>query len=146
MTIPRIVAVGFGTPPCIDEVIADALLLDELMVTVVHRDDVVPRLSRTNIQQLAIEVNNFTEDSTRFQKEDQKSLEQYAKTYGLAGDMGEHEVKQGVTEEEKAVTVTKSSTLPPQSLPPVENLKIVEVDQPLVVPGKIIHLTFSNGR
>ena len=128
--IPWITAVGFGTPPCVDEAIADAMIEDNLMVSVVHCDDVVPRLSRCNIQALAIEVNKYTTEAAKFQKEDQKSLEAYAKNYGKTSDMSD---------------VAKNSTDSATTEESSEDLKITELEIPFVVPGKIVHLTFSNG-
>ena len=125
------------------------MLEDNLMVSVVHCDDIVPRLSRRNIQSLAMEVNKYAVEATKFQKEDQKVLEEYAKNYGRTGDMADddEDVDEGVKEkggekeekEEAAVEVISEAPLP-------EHLKILELEDPLVVPGKIVHLTFCNGK
>lgn len=149
--IPWITAVGFGTPPCVDEAIGDAMLEDNLMVSVVHCDDIVPRLSRRNIQSLAMEVNKYSVEAMKFQKEDQKILEDYAKNYGRTGDMGDDEdedVKEVVVKEEEEV-VTEAVVVSVQEEEEgglQEQMKVLELEDPLVVPGKIVHLTFCNGK
>jgi hypothetical protein len=126
------------------------MLEDNLMVSVVHCDDIVPRLSRPNIQSLAMEVNKYAAEASKFQKEDQKILEEYAKNYGLTGDMGDDDKVatssggEGEGQGEAVVEVQSDASLP---LPlPLEELKVVELELPLVVPGKIVHLTFCNGK
>eukprot|EP00603_Paraphysomonas_imperforata_P006995 CAMPEP_0114424922 /NCGR_PEP_ID=MMETSP0103-20121206/6954_1 /TAXON_ID=37642 ORGANISM="Paraphysomonas imperforata, Strain PA2" /NCGR_SAMPLE_ID=MMETSP0103 /ASSEMBLY_ACC=CAM_ASM_000201 /LENGTH=672 /DNA_ID=CAMNT_0001593711 /DNA_START=38 /DNA_END=2053 /DNA_ORIENTATION=+ len=139
--VPWIPAVGFGTPPCVDECIGDAILTDNLMVSVVHCDDIVPRLSRPNIQKLAIDVNNYAAEATKYQQEDTKTFEEYAKNYGLAGDMGDVDEEEGGQKRAEIGIETVVETTVDE---PVKEMKIVEMDLPLVVPGKIVHLTFCN--
>jgi hypothetical protein len=129
----------------VDEAIGDALLMDNLMVSVVHCDDIVPRLSRHNIQNLAIAVNKFALEASTFQKEDTKTLEEYTKNYGLAGDMGDDDVSSKASTssgegDEKQPTQPLVESTPEQK----QEKCIVEQEQPLVVPGNIVHLTFCN--
>jgi hypothetical protein len=144
--IPWIPAVGFGTPPCVDENIGDAIIADNLMVSVVHCDDIVPRLSRPNIQNLAIAVNKYAVDANKFQNEDTKSLEEYAKNYGLAGDMGDDDEDEKLSVSETDADAKVEPVVETLHDLPIEDVKIVELDEPLVVPGKIVHLTFCNGK
>ena len=87
--IPRVVAIGFGCPPCVDACVGDAILADDLFLSVVHRDDIVPRLSRTTLERLAGRVLSYAEEAARMRREDTESFKSYAVTYGLAHDMSE---------------------------------------------------------
>lgn len=142
VSIPWIPAVGFGTPPCVDEGIADAMLVDNLMVSVVHCDDIVPRLSRFNVQNLAVEVNQYSAEASKFQKEDQKYLEEYAKNYGIAGAMIDNDTPRDKTMEKNDELAAAISNVCADDVDKKDITK--EFDAPLVVPGKIVHLTFCN--
>ena len=87
--IPRVVAIGFGCPPCVDSSLGDAILSDDLFLSVVHRDDLVPRLTRQSLEHLADQVKEYSVEAKRLRNEDTESLKTYALTYGLAKDMGE---------------------------------------------------------
>lgn len=183
--IPRVVAIGFGCPPCVDATLADALLEDDMFVGVVHRDDLVPRLSRYALHRLADEVDAYSAEAGRQRQQDTESLKAYAVTYGLASDMGERAVKvkeeQHVEEESLKESGEEDMGLlliddredeikenePKDSKGAGEarvTKKVVkkkenrncrggkkcdsvweEAERVLVLPGKVIHLTFSRG-
>eukprot|EP00604_Paraphysomonas_vestita_P001277 CAMPEP_0174823634 /NCGR_PEP_ID=MMETSP1107-20130205/26366_1 /TAXON_ID=36770 /ORGANISM="Paraphysomonas vestita, Strain GFlagA" /LENGTH=429 /DNA_ID=CAMNT_0016047039 /DNA_START=503 /DNA_END=1793 /DNA_ORIENTATION=+ len=105
--LPRVCAVGYGCPPVVCETLADALLRDDLMLTVIHRDDIVPRLCRYNLENLAKEVNNIIPQADQWKFEDQASFQRYAATYGVVGDMSTNdETVNNSTQKESNVTNT----------------------------------------
>jgi len=154
--IPHVPAVGFGCPPCVDAVLADALSADDMFIGVVHRDDLVPRLSRYALHCLADEVAAYAEEAGRLRREDTESLKTYAVTYGLAHDMSEKagvEMKdvtgneEEVKDEQQEEQVEKKEVTPPSPPLSEDTAKSFwkRAERVLVLPGKIIHLTFSRG-
>lgn len=168
--LPRVTAVGFGSPPVMDETIADAFLSDDMMVTVVHRDDIVPRLCRFNLENLAKEVVNVTQVSDKWMAEDQICFKRYGSTYGMMGDMSSGSVVEGGVEQPSAASLGSSAEMksggdsaqiveedpylevdnPADAVPIILESNAHIVDQPsavpFVIPGKIIHLFISNAR
>lgn len=63
------------------------------MLSVVHRDDPVPRLSRASMMLLATEVRQFAPTAARWQDQDVKDVKQYAANCGRKGQMDDEEVR-----------------------------------------------------
>ena len=167
--LPSVISVGFGSPPCVGEQLSTALRLDGLVVTMVHRDDIIPRISSQNLKQLADEVKHFAPQGAAWMREDQRRLERYARTIGREGVMGGEGGDQS--------SLVEGGALPPQTAkddckealldPPTEGKGGEEggvadpyeevahedekadgglaYDPPLVVAGAIVHLTKSSG-
>lgn len=77
---PTITCIAFAAPACASEPLADAL--KPLVLSIVHNDDLVPRLSDCNCHQLAIDL--IADDALykeRFAK-DKSAYYNYVKTLG----------------------------------------------------------------
>lgn len=85
--LPRVTAVCYATPPCVGENLANAFLEDKLVLSMINGDDIIPRLSGRNIQNLAEEIKSFSSTAELWMKEDEVRLKRYAKTVGKEGRM-----------------------------------------------------------
>lgn len=149
--LPRVTAIGFGTPPVADESLADAFSVDDLVISVIHRDDVVPRLSRYNIEKLAKEVNTITPTAERWKAEDQAGFTKYAQTYGQAGDMAAAELSNSPNDSDTVPVELDNPDDYDQAekmaaVTVEQNDNVVEQTQVLLIPGKIVHLHLSHAR
>jgi hypothetical protein len=154
VTIPRVQAVGFGPPPCVGEILSDALGRDGLVVCMVHRDDIIPRLSPQNVKQLAFEVKQFGPQAKVWMKEDQARLERYARTIGKEGVMGASP-RDAKAVEEESLAVHAQEEVADMKENREEDGKESECEDedddgsyrwvPMVVPGCIVHLTKNDG-
>lgn len=163
-TVPYVPVVGFGVPPCVDPVIADALAEDGLVLSAVHAYDIVPRLSEANVLPLAEEVFLYKAQAEAQLSEDLKAFKSYAKSMGKASRIGDQPL-QGEAMGGSAVVngggEDDPNSLPsavPSSPPPVASEDelveaVPELDAPsdkkhsereilelLVVPGKIVFI------
>lgn len=89
VVLPMVQAVCYATPPCVGENLADALLQDEMVLSMINGDDIVPRLSGRNIQVLAEEIKSFSSTAELWMREDELRLKRYAKSIGKEGRMAE---------------------------------------------------------
>lgn len=85
--LPVVRAFCYATPPCVGENLATALLDDNLVISMINGDDIVPRLSGRNIQNLADEIKSFASTAEIWMKEDEARIKRYAKTVGKEGRM-----------------------------------------------------------
>ncbi len=89
--VPFIPAVGFGCPPCMDIPTSEACREDKLVYNLVHRSDIVPRLSEANMIPLAEEVVLYKDVASRYFDDDKAALKENVRTLGKGGRLGEEE-------------------------------------------------------
>ena len=101
--LPSVKAICYATPPCVGETLANAFLKDELILSMVNGNDIVPRLSGRNIQNLAEEIQSFSSTAEFWMKEDEARLKRYATTVGKEGKMKSSTHPNVTTESEPTV-------------------------------------------
>lgn len=126
--LPEVKAVCYAPPPCVGETLANAFLDDDLILSMVNGDDIVPRLSGRNIQNLADEVKSFASTAEFWMKDDEARMKRYARTIGKEGRMksdasgtinveamsrSEHELIESVDEEDSKLEGGDISIIPP---------------------------------
>jgi hypothetical protein len=90
--LPEVKAICYATPPCVGETLANAFIADNLVISMINGDDIVPRLSGRNIQNLADEIKSFASTAELWMKEDEYRMKRYAKSVGKEGQMGSSDV------------------------------------------------------
>lgn len=78
-------AIGYATPPCVSEELADAMKKDKIGITVINEFDIIPCSSRANLAALAQEVTAFIEKATVEFEKDSNDILEWAKTCGKSG-------------------------------------------------------------
>lgn len=75
-------AITYGTPAVVSPGIAVALKEDNLVIAVVNRSDIVPRISQRNIYSLATEVADYRATAKQYEKRELKELKERLKALG----------------------------------------------------------------
>lgn len=119
--------VAYAAPACVSPQLADAL--QDRVLSVVHRDDLVPRLSDANC---AILARDLVADDANYRRRlaaDKAALADHLRTLGKANSMVDN-----ASDLDAADAVEADFSLPADDRP-----------ERLVVPGKILYLTTRDG-
>mmetsp|Transcript_29667 Transcript_29667/g.50082 ORF Transcript_29667/g.50082 Transcript_29667/m.50082 type:complete len:1391 (+) Transcript_29667:294-4466(+) len=81
-SMPSILAVTYGTPAVVSPTLADAVNEDKLMISVVNKSDLVPRISMANIFALADEVVAYRPQAEQHMSRD---YEEYRERFVTGG-------------------------------------------------------------
>mmetsp|Transcript_9579 Transcript_9579/g.30663 ORF Transcript_9579/g.30663 Transcript_9579/m.30663 type:complete len:485 (+) Transcript_9579:244-1698(+) len=122
--VDRVDCVAYATPACVSPDLADALR--PRVLTVVHRDDLVPRLSDANCAVLARDLVADDADYKRRLAADKLALAEHLKTLGKANAMA-----------------PPANDAPSPRAPVAAD--VPRADDRLVVPGRILYLDTLSG-
>jgi len=81
---PKVAVIGFATPPIVCATICDAMIRDNLVVSAVLDDDLIPRLSQSNVSQLIAEVEVIIPVAEKWFNQDSADAKLYANSIGKA--------------------------------------------------------------
>ena len=157
----EVTCVAYAAPACVDENFAETL--DAFVLSVVHRDDLIPRLSDTNCAKLAKELVDDDNNYRARYEADKDSIKKHITTLGKVMPMqhkdgddrdlaeAKHQHPEQITsdleEENKAQTTTTTTTVirekttPRSSSTTTTSSSTSEEKLPrLVPPGRILYL------
>ena len=157
---PTVSVIGFATPPIVCGTICDAMIRDNLVVSTVLDDDLIPRLSQSNVVQLIAEVEVIIPVAEKWFNQDSADAKLYANSIGKAPSPQSAIVQKPSHEQLTSIDESIRTT---KSLEELNNSEKVEESESgsaerisssasgtgtkeiirLVTPGKIVHLHYS---
>ena len=141
--------IAFAPPPCMSTNLATAMTADNTLISIVHREDPVSRLTIFSLMDLADEMREFEAEAHMLYESDAEAIKKYSLSLGKSSAMTDACDEAPAAE---GTAAKKKSSAPPEERTRTEEANIQETlearrssTERLYIGGKVIALFQDNG-